>query len=88
MLLSRNHLLSSGLTFLPTLLPYERMKPTIALSLTETEAVDLSGLIDIAVKAGGIKVAGVASGIHQKLFDACAPFRKEDAPLVDAEVVG
>ena len=65
------------------------MKPTIALSLTETEAVDLSGLIDIAVKAGGIKVAGVASGIHQKLFDACAPFRKEDpAPLVAAEVVG
>jgi hypothetical protein len=46
-------------------------------------------LIDIAVKAGGIKVAGVASGIHQKLFDACAPFRKEEpAPLVDAEVVG
>ena len=35
------------------------MKPTISLSLTETEAVDLSGLIDIAVKAGGIKVAGV-----------------------------
>ena len=49
----------------------------------------LSGLIDIAVKAGGIKVAGVASGIHQKLFDACAPCRKEEAaPLVDAEVVG
>ena len=85
----RNLLLSSGLTLPPILLPCERMKPTIALSLTETEAVDLSGLIDIAVKAGGIKVAGVASGIHQKLFDACAPFRKEDAaPLVDAEVVG
>ena len=64
------------------------MKPTISLSLNEAEAVDLSGLIDIAVKAGGIKVAGVASGIHQKLFDACAPFRKDDAPLVDAEVVG
>ena len=65
------------------------MKPTISLALTETEAVDLSGLIDIAVKAGGIKVAAVASGIHQKLFDACAPFRKEEAaPLVDAEVVG
>ena len=64
------------------------MKPTISLVLSESEAVDLSGLIDIAVKAGGIKVAGVASGIHQKLFDACAPFRKDDAPLVDAEVVG
>ena len=64
------------------------MKPTISLVLTESEAVDLSGLIDIAVKAGGIKVAGVASGIHQKLFNACAPFRKDDAPLVDAEVVG
>ena len=64
------------------------MKPTISLVLTESEAVDLSGLIDIAVKAGGIKVAGVASGIHQKLFDSCAPFRKDDAPLVDAEVVG
>ena len=77
------------MTFPPTFLPYKRMKPTIALNLTETEAVDLSGLIDIAVKAGGIKVAGVASGIHQKLFDACAPFRKEEpAPLVDAEVVG
>ena len=77
------------MTFPAALLPYKRMKPTISLALTETEAVDLSGLIDIAVKAGGIKVAGVASGIHQKLFDACAPFRKEDpAPLVDAEVVG
>ena len=64
------------------------MKPTISLVLSESEAVDLSGLIDIAVKAGGIKVAGVASGIHQKLFDACAPFRKDDAPLVDAEVLG
>ena len=64
------------------------MKPTISLVLTESEAVDLSGLIDIAVKAGGIKVAGVASGIHQKLFNACAPFRKDDAPLVEAEVVG
>lgn len=88
MLQCQNRLLSSVLTLLPIFLLYERMKPTIALSLTESEAVDLSGLIDIAVKAGGIKVAGVASGIHQKLFDACAPFRKDDAPLVDAEVVG
>ena len=65
------------------------MIPTASLQLTETEAVTLSALIDIAVKSGGIQVAGVASGIHQKLFDACAPFRKEEAaPLVDAEVVG
>ena len=64
------------------------MIPTASLQLTETEAVTLSALIDIAVKSGGIQVAGKAAELHQKLFDACAPFRKEDAPLVDAEVVG
>jgi hypothetical protein len=61
------------------------MQKTISLKLTETEAVDLSGLIDIAVKAAGIKVASSAGGIHQKLFDACAPFREPGLELDEDE---
>jgi predicted DNA-binding protein (UPF0251 family) len=60
------------------------MQKTISLKLTETEAVDLSGLIDIAVKSAGIKVAVSAGGIHQKLFDACEPFRGA-TPSLDEE---
>ena len=59
------------------------MEPTASLQLTEKEAVILSQLIDIAVKSGGIQVAGKAAELHQKLFDACAIFRPEtkDAEL-------
>jgi hypothetical protein len=59
------------------------MEPTASLQLTEKEAVILSQLIDIAVKSGGIQVAGPAAEIHSKLFAACAIFRPEtkDAEL-------
>ena len=59
------------------------MIPTASLQLTETEAVTLSALIDIAVKSGGIQVAGPAAEVHSKLFAACAIFRPEtkDAEL-------
>jgi hypothetical protein len=64
------------------------MEPTATFTLTEKEAVALSNLIDIAVKSAGIQSAGAAAHLHQKLFDACSIFRKEEpAPLVDAEVV-
>jgi hypothetical protein len=64
------------------------MEPTATFTLTEKEAVALSNLIDIAVKSSGIQSAGAAAHLHQKLFDACSIFRKEEpAPLVDAEVV-
>jgi hypothetical protein len=44
--------------------------------------------MDVAVKAAGIQSAAPAAHLHQKLFDACQIFRKEEpAPLVDAEVV-
>lgn len=54
------------------------MQKTIALHLTEIEAVDLSGLIDLAVKSAGVKVAASAGNLHQKLFDAAEPFRDPD----------
>ncbi len=64
------------------------MEPQANLTLTEKEAVALSNLMDVAVKAAGIQSAGAAAHLHQKLFDACQIFRKEEpAPLVDAEVV-
>jgi hypothetical protein len=64
------------------------MEPQATLTLTEKEAVALSNLLDVAVKAAGIQSAGPAAHLHQKLFDACQIFRKEEpAPLVDAEVV-
>jgi hypothetical protein len=43
--------------------------------------------MDVAVKAAGIQSAAPAAHLHQKLFDACSIFRKEEAPAVDAEVV-
>jgi hypothetical protein len=63
------------------------MEPQATFTLTEKEAVALSNLIDIAVKSAGIQSAGAAAHLHQKLFDACSIFRKEEAPVVDAEVV-
>ncbi len=64
------------------------MEPQANLTLTEKEAVALSNLMDTAVKAAGIQSAAAAAHLHQKLFDACQIFRKEEpAPLVDAEVV-
>ena len=64
------------------------MEPKATLVLTEKEAVALSNLMDTAVKAAGIQSAAAAAHLHQKLFDACEIFRKEEpAPLVDAEVV-
>jgi hypothetical protein len=64
------------------------MEPQATLTLTEKEAVALSNLIDIAVKSAGIQSAAPAAHLHQKLFDACEIFRKEEpAPLVDAEVL-
>ncbi len=63
------------------------MEPKATLTLTEKEAVALSNLMDVAVKAAGIQSAGAAAHLHQKLFDACSIFRKEEAPAVDAEVV-
>lgn len=53
------------------------MESTAQLTLTEKEAVALSNLIDIAVKASGIQSAGAAAHLHQKLFDACAIFRPD-----------
>ena len=64
------------------------MEPQATLTLTEKEAVALSNLMDVAVKAAGIQSAATAAHLHQKLFHACEIFRKEEAaPLVDAEVV-
>jgi hypothetical protein len=63
------------------------MEPKATLTLTEKEAVALSNLMDVAVKAAGIQSAGAAAHLHQKLFDACEIFRKDEAPAVDAEVV-
>ena len=63
------------------------MEPQANLTLTEKEAVALSNLMDVAVKAAGIQSAAPAAHLHQKLFDACSILRKEETPLVDAEVV-
>ena len=63
------------------------MTPTASLQLTETEAVTLSALIDIAVKSGDIQVAGKAAELHQKLFDACAIFRPAPTEAVDADEI-
>ena len=63
------------------------MEPKATLTLTEKEAVALSNLMDVAVKAAGIQSAATAAHLHQKLFHACSIFRKEEAPAVDAEVV-
>jgi hypothetical protein len=42
----------------------------IDLSLTKAEAGALTYLLDLAVKAGGIKVAAPAAGLMQKLAEA------------------
>lgn len=52
----------------------------IKLEMTIDEANALAALIDLAVKAGGIKVAGAAAALMQKLEDAAkdvAPVQKE-----------
>lgn len=53
----------------------------IKLEMTLDEANALATLIDMAVKAGGIKVAGAAAALMQKLEDAAKdvpPVQKED----------
>ncbi len=52
----------------------------IKLEMTLDEANALATLIDMAVKAGGIKVAGAASALMQKLEEAAKdvePAQKE-----------
>ncbi len=38
--------------------------------LTETDAQALTGLLDLAVKAGGIRVSGDAARLHSSLVQA------------------
>ena len=51
--------------------------------LTELDAQALTGLLDLAVKAGGIRVSGDAARLHASLVQAyeTAP---EPAPAADA----
>lgn len=54
----------------------------IKLEMTMEEANALATLIDMAVKAGGIKVAGAAAALMQKLEEAAKdalPEKKEEA---------
>jgi len=49
------------------------MEQTITLLLTDAEAGTLIQLIDLAVKAGGIQVAGPAVNLAAKIQAAAAP---------------
>ncbi len=48
---------------------------TTTLQLTQDEAIQLSQLIDLAIKTEGLNVATGAFLLHNKLFDACSVFR-------------
>jgi hypothetical protein len=45
------------------------------LQLTQDEAIQLSQLIDLAIKTEGLNVAKAAFLLHNKLFESCSVFR-------------
>jgi hypothetical protein len=51
------------------------MEETTKLELTQDEAIQLSQLIDLAIKTEGLSVAKAAFLLHNKLFEACSVFR-------------
>jgi hypothetical protein len=51
------------------------MEETTTLQLTQDEAIQLSQLIDLAIKTEGLNVAKAAFLLHNKLFESCSVFR-------------
>jgi hypothetical protein len=49
------------------------------LQLSEQEAVQLSSLIDLAIKTEGLTVAKAGFILHNKLFAACSVFREKQS---------
>ena len=51
------------------------MEETTTLQWSQDEAIQLSQLIDLAIKTEGLNVAKAAFLLHNKLFEACSVFR-------------